>query len=183
MTKQEKKQQFDLDTFNSENLSKYQYLRKLKLELFQGIFLKVKRELDDIFGINVFQKTRKQNYVKARQFFIRYIDMRYNSKEGEESLSSADIGELIGQNHATVLHARNEYESRSQIDRSYREEALSVFFRLDNNLNEKAENEPLRDELISFIRNCDGLTVKRIYSMVSEDMPVRIENYPENISV
>lgn len=183
MTKQEKELEFDIEKFNKIGLSEYQYIKHLKLELFRDIFLKVKREMDDIFGINIFAKTRKEKYIKARQFFIRYIDMRYNSKEGHGTLTSDDIGKLMGLHHATIIHSRHSYINLSQMDRGYREEAISVFFRLDNNLNIEAEHEPLRDELIAFISNCDGLTVKRIYSLFSEDMPIAIENYPENISV
>lgn len=183
MTKKEKELEFDIKSFNHLGLSEYQYIKHLKLELFRDIFLKVKREMDDIFGINIFAKTRKEKYIKARQFFIRYIDMRYNSQEANGTLTSDDIGKLMNLNHATIIHARQSYINLSQMDRNYREEAISVFFRLDNNLNIEAEHEPLRDELISFISNCDGLTVKRIYGLFSEDMPIAIENYPENISV
>jgi hypothetical protein len=183
MTKKEKELDFSIESFSQLGLSEYQYIKHLKLELFRPIFEKVKREMDDIFGINIFAKTRTRKYVMARQFFIRYIDMRYNSKEGHGTLTSDDIGKLMGLTHATIIHARHGYINLSQMDRNYREEAISVFFRLDNNLNIEAEHEPLRDELISFISNCDGLTIKRIYSLFSEDMPIAIQNYPENISV
>jgi chromosomal replication initiator protein len=75
---------------------------------------------------NVFSKSRKREYVQARQVSM-YLAQKYTK------IPSARIGKLIGgRDHSTVIHSCSTIEQRLKVDKSFVEEmnSIEISFRL-----------------------------------------------------
>ena len=75
---------------------------------------------------NVFSKSRKREYVQARQVSM-YLAQKYTK------IPSARIGKLIGgRDHSTVIHSCSTLEQRLKVDKSFVEEmnSIEISFRL-----------------------------------------------------
>lgn len=57
----------------------------------------IKRVVEDYFGVKMKDRTRKRKYVEARAFYYRFTRMYTR-------LSLADIGDIVGRDHASVLN-------------------------------------------------------------------------------
>ena len=75
------------------------------------------------FGVtqqNVFSKSRKREYVQARQVSM-YLAQKYTK------MPSARIGKLIGgRDHSTVIHSCTTIEQRLKVDKAFLEEMNSI---------------------------------------------------------
>ena len=69
---------------------------------------------------NVFSKSRKRDYVQARQIAM-YLAQKHTK------MPASRIGQLIGgRDHSTVIHSCNTIEKRLKIDKSFVAELSSI---------------------------------------------------------
>ena len=61
------------------------------------------KKINRALGIDITQKNRKRLYVYARFIFFHKVKKNTN-------LNLVDIGNLIGKDHASVIHGLKEYE-------------------------------------------------------------------------
>jgi chromosomal replication initiator protein len=75
------------------------------------------------FGVtqqNVFSKSRKREYVQARQVSM-YLAQKYTK------MPASRIGQLIGgRDHSTVLHSCSTVEQRLKVDKAFMAEISSI---------------------------------------------------------
>ena len=69
--------------------------------------------VNDFYGVNCLEFTRKRNVVIPRQIAMYYA---YN----ETSLGSTSVGLLFNKDHATVLHSINMVKSMMQFDPQFK---------------------------------------------------------------
>ena len=77
---------------------------------------------------NVFSKSRKREYVQARQVSM-YLAQKFTK------MPTSRIGQLIGgRDHSTVLHSCSAVEQRLKVDKAFNDELSSIetSFRLKN---------------------------------------------------
>ena len=84
----------------------------------------LKKALDERFGIDIFDKSRNKEYIKARQFFIGYVYKHYKYSYHQLSI-------YIKLNHATIINVQNKFSDFISYDNEYLKEYESVCLELD----------------------------------------------------
>lgn len=149
-------------------MAKAKINKRLKIEM--DINLKrVQLELNDMFGIDIMAKNRSIDYVTAREYFVRYVSGRF------QRYSTSQIGAYMNKDHATILHARKKFEDHSFIDESYREKAHHIFLKLDLIMNQELTMQPIKDQIINYVRQLDALAVKQLWDLLLDDTPNLID--------
>ena len=84
----------------------------------------LKKALDERFGIDIFDKSRIKEYIKARQFFVGYVYKHYE-------YSYIQLSIYMKLNHATLIHMQNKFSDFISYDNEYLKEYESVCLELD----------------------------------------------------
>lgn len=58
---------------------------------------------------DLFNKSRKQTYVRYRALFCNYV-----------KLTHVELGAILDKNHSSIMHLRRGHKSRLQFDREYK---------------------------------------------------------------
>jgi len=102
-------------------------MTKIKEEIQEEIKNKlypIKKALDERFGIDIFDKPRVKEYLKARQFFVGYVYKLYN-------YSYAQLARYMKFNHANVIHINNRFLEFLSHEDEYKKQFESVEIVLD----------------------------------------------------
>lgn len=67
-----------------------------------------------LFSIDITERCKKEEYVKARQFLCMFA--------GKRGFSTTEIGKAIRRNHSSVVHMLHKIESHIKLYRDVREE-------------------------------------------------------------
>jgi len=149
-------------------MAKAKINKRLKIEM--DINLKrIQLELNDMFDIDIMAKNRSIEYVTAREYFIRYVSGRF------QKYSTSQIGAYMNRDHATILHARRKFEDHSFADEAYREKAHHIFLKLDLIMNQELTMQPIRDQIINYVRQLDALAIKQLWDLLLNDTPNLID--------
>lgn len=132
-------------------------------------FKRIQLELNDMFGIDIMAKNRSIDYVTAREYFVRYVSGRF------PQYSTAQIGSYMNKDHATILHNRKKFEHHSFTDKSYRDKAHGIFLKLDLIMNQELTMQPIRDQIINYVRQLDALGIKQLWDLLLNDTPNLID--------
>lgn len=145
-------------------MAKAKINKRLKIEMDVNL-KRIQLELNDMFNIDIMEKNRSVDYVTAREFFVRYVSGRF------QKYSTSQIGAYMGRDHATVLHARRKFEDHSFADESYREKAHHIFLKLDLIMNQELTMQPIRDQIINYVRELDAYGIEQLWDLLLKDTP------------
>ena len=96
------------------------YNSNIDLRLAERIIKRAVKVDDHPLTIHVFSKSRKREYVQARQVSM-YLAQKYTK------MPAGRIGQLIGnRDHSTVIHSCNTIEKRLKIDKAFSAELSSI---------------------------------------------------------
>jgi hypothetical protein len=100
----------------------------------------LKRLVEDFYGIDIELKIRTTVYVQARSIYY-YLCREFTS------VSVVKIGQSIGKNHATVLHALKELPYIKKFDSNFKKNFYELY-EIAKNLNEEKPKELTIEELV-----------------------------------
>lgn len=80
---------------------------------------RIKKILDDYFGIDMSSRSRKSTYVEARMMYYHFI---FNNILPRPSLSK--IGKPVNRNHATVLHGLDTFDVLIESDYNFKRQYI-----------------------------------------------------------
>jgi hypothetical protein len=100
----------------------------------------LKHLVEDFYGIDIELKIRTTVYVQARSIYY-YLCREFTS------VSVVKIGQSIGKNHATVLHALKELPYIKKFDSNFKKNFYELY-EIAKNLNEEKPKELTIEELV-----------------------------------
>lgn len=65
----------------------------------------IKQTIEELYGLNLEEKCRKEKYIEARAFFVKI------AKDTLKNVTYQQIGNIINKNHATVIHSKKTIEN------------------------------------------------------------------------
>tara|TARA_R110002051_G_C8752039_1_gene500346 strand:- start:3597 stop:3968 length:372 start_codon:yes stop_codon:yes gene_type:complete len=78
-------------------------------------YLDIKKHLDELFGIDIAEKSRKHDYIKARAIYYKLCKVSKG-----EVFTFQRCADVVQRNHATVMHGLKTFESFMFCDKSFK---------------------------------------------------------------
>lgn len=102
----------------------------------------IKRRIKDITNINISKRTRKREIVEYRALYC-FLVRKYSNQ------SLPEIGDSIGKNHATVIHALKNYEMYERYNEKVRMTRSKIEDELVSQTEFTISSKTLSQELLS----------------------------------
>tara|TARA_R110002111_G_scaffold138790_2_gene204614 strand:- start:2689 stop:3150 length:462 start_codon:yes stop_codon:yes gene_type:complete len=131
----------------------------------------LKKALDERFGIDIFDKSRNKEYIKARQFFIGYVYKHYN-------YSYIQLSIYMKLNHSNLINTNNKFYDFISYDNEYFKEYESVCLELDplRIYVERSKKYSSKKRLLDFaLFKADEELVDYVYSLLYKNPLIKKE--------
>ena len=122
----------------------------------------LKKALDERFGIDIFDKSRIKEYIKARQFFVGYVYKHYN-------YSYIQLAVYMKLNHSNLINTNNKFLEFFSHEDKYKKQFESVVIVLDllRLYGAKTEKYSSKKRLLDFaLAKADEELVDYVYSLL-----------------
>tara|TARA_R110000803_G_scaffold184134_3_gene246451 strand:- start:1369 stop:1863 length:495 start_codon:yes stop_codon:yes gene_type:complete len=122
----------------------------------------LKKALDERFGIDIFDKSRTKEYIKARQFFVGYVYKHYN-------YSYIQLAVYMKLNHSNLINTNNKFLEFFSHEDKYKKQFESVVIVLDllRLYGAKTEKYSSKKRLLDFaLAKADEELVDYVYSLL-----------------
>ena len=145
-------------------------VKELK-ELMHEPILNIKNHLSNSFGINddLSNRNRSLNYVKARQFFVKYVTEVITKETGGRLFTLDEIGEYIDRDHTSVLHNIKVFDSLYFSDPKYRLDWNAEVLELNELIKKDSGLLSLIQQAKDIIKKFDKVDILKLHKLLQEN--------------
>lgn len=145
-------------------------VKELK-ELMHEPILNIKNHLSNSFGINddLSNRNRSLNYVKARQFFVKYVTEVITKETGGRLFTLDEIGEYIDRDRSTIIHNIKTFDSLHFSDPKYRLDWTAEVFELNELVKKETNLLALIQQAKDIIKNFDKADIIKLHKLLEEN--------------
>lgn len=155
-------------------------VKELK-ELMHEPILIIKNHLCDSFGIKdgLSKRNRSLNYVKARQFFVKYVTETITKKTGNQLFTQTEIGDYIDRERTTVINILTTFDSLHFSDSKFRLDWNAEVLELNELVKKETKLLALIQQAKDIIKNFDKADIIKLHKLLEENyLQVKQKSYP-----
>lgn len=154
-------------------------IKELK-ELMHEPILNIKNHLSKSFGIedDLSKRDRSLNYVKARQFFVKYVTETILKKSGNQLFNLHEIGSYIDRDRTTIMYTLKTFDELHFSDPKYRLDWIAEVSELNELVVKESKLLALIQQAKDIIKKFDKADIIKLHKLLEKNyLQVKQKSY------